>query len=267
VVKERGPLTAGQLTDPRRRDGEWWDRRSVGRVVLEHLFAKGELAAWRTAAFERVYDLPERVLPSAVLAQPTPTVDDAQRGLVTLAGRALGVATVSDLASYYGLKRTATATRVEELVEAGELVPTRVEGWDAPAYLTRQSRLSRPRRTGATLLSPFDSLVWDRARTRRLFGFDYRIEVYVPAPARRFGYYVLPLLVGETIVGRLDVKADRKASTLRVVASYLESGADDHAVAPATAIELDSMQRWLGLDRLAVAAKGSLAPSLRRAVR
>jgi len=183
-VRERGPLRASQLSDPRRRDGEWWGRRSVGRQALEFLFTKGELAAWRTTGFERVYDLPERVIPAAILSQPTPPTDEAHRRLLALAAGSLGVATLGDLASYYLVKQQPAKARVAELLDAGELVEVTVEGWRDNAYMLPNARPRPPARQHATLLSPFDSLIWERSRTRRLFGFDYRIEVYTP-PADR----------------------------------------------------------------------------------
>ena len=263
-VTDRGPLTAAQLTDPRRRDGEWWERRSVGRQALEGLFADGELAAWRNTRFERVYDLPERVIPPAVLAVPTPPVEEAHRRLLVLAASSLGVGTVRDLAGYYLLPTRTAKARVAELVEAGELVQVTVEGWREPAYALPDARPVRPTRAHATLLSPFDSLIWERRRTAEVFGFDYRIEVYVPAPQRTYGYFVLPLLLGDEVVARLDLKADRKGSVLRVNAAFLEPGADESETAAAALAELDALRRWLGLGDLAVAPRGDLAPALQR---
>ena len=264
-VRDRGPLTAGQLADPRRRDGEWWDRRSFGRVTLEYLFMRGELAGWRTASFERVYDLPERVIPDAVRAVPTPPAAEAQRQLLLVAARALGVATVRDLAGYYVLNPKVARTRVPELVDAGELVEVSVEGWSEAAYALPNARPKRPTRANATLLSPFDSLIWDRSRALRLFGFDYRIEVYVPEPRRKHGYFVLPLLLGDQLVARFDLKADRRASVLQVRGSYAEAGVDADHVAAAAAVELDALRAWLQLDGMAIARRGNLAPAMRRA--
>jgi uncharacterized protein len=265
-VRDRGPLRASQLSDPRRRDGEWWGRRSVGRQALEFLFTNGELAAWRTAAFERVYDLPERVIPAAVLSQPTPPVDEAHRRLLALSARSLGVATISDLAGYYLLKQKTAKARVAELLDTGELVEVAVEGWGDTAYMLQNVRLRRPTRQHATLLSPFDSLIWERTRTRRLFGFDYRIEVYTPAPLRTYGYFVLPLLQGDQLVARLDLKADRKTSTLGVASAFIEPGADPDSVAAAAATELDALRGWLELGGIAVERRGNLAGRLRRAM-
>lgn len=265
-VAEGGPMSAGMLSEPRRRDGEWWDRRSVGRQALEHLFERGQLAAWRTPSFERVYDLPERVLPPDVLAAPTPSAEDAQRALLGQAADALGVATARDLADYFRIRTTEARSGVRELVEAGELVRLEVEGWSEPGYARPGVAPTRPRRSHATLLSPFDSLIWDRARTERLFGFQYRIEIYTPAAERRHGYYVLPVLLGDELVGRLDLKADRRLGALRVVASYAEADVDHDQVASAIAPELAAMSTWLGTEGVDVAGRGDLAPALVAAV-
>jgi uncharacterized protein YcaQ len=264
-VRDRGPLTAGKLTDPRRRDGEWWNRRSFGRVALEYLFAKGDLAAWRTPDFERVYDLPERVVPDIVRTLPTPSIDEAHRRLLVLAAQSLGVATIRDLANYYVLKPRVTKVRVAELVEAGDLTQMTVDGWSEPGYSVPNARPRPPSRRHATLLSPFDSLIWDRSRTLRVFGFDYRIEVYVPAAKRKYGYFVLPLLIGDQLAARFDLKADRRTSTLQVRGSYVEAGTDPNAVARAAAVELHELRGWLRLDRIVVARRGNLAAAVRRA--
>jgi uncharacterized protein YcaQ len=264
-VRDRGPLTAGQLADPRRRDGEWWDRRSFGRVTLEYLFLRGELAGWRTASFERVYELPERVIPDEVRALPTPPADEAQRQLLLIAARSLGVATMRDLAGYYVINPKLARQRVAELVAAGELVEVSVEGWSEAAYTLPNARARRPTRATATLLSPFDSLIWDRSRALRLFGFDYRIEVYVPEPRRKYGYFVLPLLLEDQLVGRFDLKADRKASVLQVRGSYVEPGVAVSRVATAAAGELDALREWLQLDGMVIARRGNLATALRKA--
>jgi uncharacterized protein len=266
-VRDRGPLSASRLTDPRRRDGQWWARRSVGRVALEWLFVHGELAAWRTPSFERVYDLPERVFAASVLSQPTPPIEEAHRRLLLIAARSLGVATVRELASCYRIKPGLAKARLAELVEAGELAAVSVEGWPEPAYMTHDARVARPSRDQAALLSPFDSLIRDRDRARRLFGFDYTIEVYTPAPDRRFGYFVLPILLGDRLIGRLDLKADRKGSALVVAAAFVEPNEDAETAAPAVAAELDLMRRWLGLASIAVGERGDLALPLHAAVR
>lgn len=265
-VAERGPLTAGELDDPRRRDGEWWDRRSVGRQALEYLFERGQVAAWRTPSFERVYDLPERTLPPEVLAAPTPSADDAKRALLGRAADALGVATVRDLADYFRIRGSEAKAGVHELVEAGELARVDVEGWSEPGYVRPGAAPTRPRRRHATLLSPFDSLIWDRARTERVFDFSYRIEIYTPASKRRYGYYVLPVLLGDELVGRLDLKTDRKLGALQVLAAHAEPGVDLSDAAAAIAPELGTMSAWLGADCVLVADRGELAPALTSAV-
>jgi len=265
-VRERGPLTAGELADPRRRDGEWWDRRSLGRQAMEVLFAEGRLAGWRGPNFERRYDLPERVVPAAVLASPTPSVDDAHRQLLLLAARSQGIGTVRDLADYYRIKLRPATARVAELVDAGDLDHVEVEGWRQPGYVVPGARPRRPTREDAALLTPFDSLIWERARTTRLFGFDYRIEVYTPAAKRTFGYYVLPMLLGDELVARFDLKADRSGRTLLVQAAHIEADADTGAVATAASSELGRLATWLGLDAVDVKPRGDLAPALASAV-
>src|SRR5207244_10247240 len=178
---------------------------------------------------------------------------------VAMAAGSLGVATVRDLAVYYWLRPADARARVAELVESGELRPVAVQGWKDPGYVTAAiRRATGPSRTHATLLSPFDSLIWDRPRTLRLFDFDYRIEVYVPEPQRRYGYYVLPLLLDDRLVGRFDLKADRKASLLRVQSAHVDAGADLSAVAAAAAHELRALATWRGLTDVAVARRGNL---------
>jgi uncharacterized protein YcaQ len=260
-------LAASQLSDPRPGNGDWWERRGLGRRALEHLFARGEVAAWRSPSFERVYDLPDRVVPAEVRARPTPTADEAHRELLRLAARSYGVATATDLAGYHMLKPRLAKPRLAELVEEGALVEVTVEGWTEPAYVLPDARWPRSGRSHATLVSPFDSLVWDRRRTQRVFGFDYRIEVYVPPSQRRYGYYVLPLLVGDALVARLDLKADRKASTLRVVGAFAEAGVASDAIAVLAVAELHAMRAWLGLDVLDIGARGDLAGALAAAAR
>ncbi len=266
-VAARGASTARELDDsgPRRRDHWGWNW-SETRKAMDYLFACGDLAvAGRTSSFEIRYDLPERVLPAAVLEQPVPAEDEAVRELVRRAAVSHGVATVPCLGDYYRLGAKAARPAVEELVGAGELLPVRVEGWDRPAYLHRDARLPR-RVEAATLLSPFDPVVWERARTESLFDFRYRIEIYVPRHQRVHGYYVLPFLLGEDLVARVDLKADRPARTLLVEAAHSEPGAPRHT-AHALAAELRRLAGWLGLESVVVAERGDLAAGLGREVR
>jgi len=262
-VAARGPIGAGDLDGDRpRRTGPWWDWHD-GKVALEWLFWTGQVTTADRRGFERRYDLTERVLPRAVLAAPTPSVQDGQRELVRVAARACGVATEADLRDYFRLTPAESRARVGELTEAGELLPVRVRGWRQPAYLHAAAKM--PRRAGArALLSPFDSLVWERARTERLFGFRFRLEIYTPAPRRVHGYYVLPFLLGSSLVARVDVKADRGAGTLRVLGSYAEQAAPAET-GTELAAELRSLAGWLGLDRVEVQDRGDLAADLQRA--
>ena len=235
--------------------------------MLEVLFWAGRLAvADRRSTFERLYDMAERVIPQPVLDTPTPPIEEAHRGLLLHAARAMGVATVKDLADYFRMKATESRPRIAELVEDGALVPVNVEGWKDPAYLAPDARV--PRSVDAqALLSPFDSLIWERARTERLFGMHLRIEIYTPAPKRVYGYYVLPFLLGDALVGRVDLKADRAAGSLLALGAFLEPGASAAAVAPALADELRSMAEWLELDRVVVSDHGDLASALSRTLR
>jgi uncharacterized protein YcaQ len=264
-VREAGPLKASDLSAPRPdRAGAMWNWHDH-KIALEWLFFSGQITAThRTTAFEKVYDLPERVLPSDILATPTPDPADAVRELVRTAARALGVATERDLRDYFRLRPEATRQAIAELEEGGALLPVEVAGWGAPAWLDPEARRPRWIRARA-LLSPFDSLVWERPRVERMFGFRYRLEIYTPAAKRVHGYYVLPFLLGDQLVARVDLKADRQAGVLRVQAAHGEEGIDRPAVAAALADELRLMADWLALDDVDVLERGDLAHDLRRA--
>ncbi|MEA2754322.1 MAG: uncharacterized protein QOJ54_611 [Aliidongia sp.] len=261
-VRSRGPLAASDLERRGNSTGPWWGW-SDGKRALEYLFWSGRLTTATRRNFERVYDLPERVLPQSVLRARVPEQAEAQRQLLLIAARALGVATEPDLRDYFRLKPVDSRPRLAELVEAGQLLPVTVEGWSHPAYLHPDAKL--PRRIEAkTLLSPFDPLIWERARTERIWDFRYRIEIYTPAPKRQYGYYVLPFLLGESLVGRVDLKADRVGGVLRVLASHAEPGVEVEQAAPALLDALRDMAGWLGLERIEVMPRGDLAETLRR---
>jgi len=261
-VREAGPLKASDLAEPKpERPGTMWNWHA-GKVALEWLFFTGAVTAThRTTAFEKVYDLTERVLPPDVLRAPTPDPADAVRELVRTAARALGVATERDLRDYFRLRPAAAQAALAELADAGELQAVDVAGWGVPAWLDPTARRPRWIRARA-LLSPFDSLIWERPRVERVFGFRYRLEIYTPAAQRVHGYYVLPFLLGDALVARVDLKADRQAGVLRVQSAHAEDGVDRPAVAVALAEELRLMADWLELDDVMVVDRGDLAAEL-----
>jgi uncharacterized protein YcaQ len=263
LVADEGPIRAGDTGFSRGQPaaGQMWNWHA-GKVALEHLFYTGQIMAARRINFERHYDLAERVLPAAILDTPTPSREDAQRELVRISAAALGVATEPDLGDYFRLPRADSKTRVAELVAAGELEPVEVRGWGAPAYRWHEAPRPRPIR-GRALLSPFDPLIWFRPRVERLFGFHYRIEIYVPAPQRVYGYYVLPFLLDDALVARVDLKSDRQAGVLRVQGAFAEPNVDTGRVAAELAGELHATAGWLGLDGgVVVMPNGDLAPAL-----
>jgi uncharacterized protein YcaQ len=263
-IATRGPLAASDLEMGQKGEGGWWGW-SEGKRAVECLFWTGELTtATRRGTFERVYGLPEKVLPRAVLDAPTPSRDDAHRALYRQAIRAMGIATSKDLRDYFRMPVEGAKARMAELVEEGSLVPVTVKGWREPAYLDPAARW--PRRVEArALLSPFDNLIWFRERTERMFGVRYRIEIYTPAEKRTHGYYVLPFLEGDALTARVDLKSDRKAGTLIVQASHAEPWASD-ATPVRLAEELKLMAGWLGLERVRVERKGDLAGALAEAL-
>jgi uncharacterized protein YcaQ len=252
-VVARGPLSARELAEGGRGRGAWWGW-SDGKRALEYLFWSGRVTTAFRRGFERVYDLTERVLPDAVVSAPSVPTADAQRTLLAIAARALGIATERDLRDYFRIGPEDAKPRAAELVENGTLVPVTVEGWTGTAYLDPTARL--PRRIAArALVSPFDPLLWERSRAERLFGVRYRIEIYTPADKREFGYYVLPFLLGDSLVARLDLKADRHACRLLVHAIHLEPWAAPDEVMPAIGEELRSLAIWLGLDNIVMPAR------------
>ena len=264
-IRAEGPQSAGDLANRaggREGKGGWWGWGET-KDALEWLFWAGHLTTrTRRPTFERIYDLPERVLPAAVLAQSTPDEGEAHRTLIALSARALGVASAGDLRDYFRLGPEDAATAIAALVDDGQLRPVSVEGWGKTGYLHAEVRV--PRRVGArALLAPFDPLVWERSRAERLFGFRYRIEIYVPAELRQHGYYALPFLHGDRLVARVDLKADRAAGHLLVKGVHWEPGATGND-AEALRAELGTLAEWLGLSHDLPGRDLNLDASLRR---
>ena len=274
-IAARGPVSISDLEvhqQAPRQEASWWGWGD-GKRVVEHLFYTGDVTATRRNGFTRFYVLPERWLPASVLALPTPDADDARRELLLIAARAHGVGTARDLADYYRINVPAAAKLLAGLADDGALERVMVEGWAQPAYLHPEARRPRRRLRARALLSPFDSLVWERARTERLFDFRYRIEIYVPADERVYCYHVLPFLLDDLLVGRVDLKADRQAGVLRVRAAWREPAAEAataggrERVAAELAAELAALAAWLDLPGgVEVEPRGDLAPALTAAV-
>jgi uncharacterized protein YcaQ len=277
-VAERGPISAGEVSNGGKSTGKWWGW-SDGKLALEILFNQGRVAVAGRRNFERRYDLPERVLPRTVLDAPSLDARDAKKALLVRAARAMGVGTAKDIAQYFHIdawwdrasvngRRPPAKTQLlfDELVEDGRLEGVTVEGWKQPAYLVPSVKIPRAIDARA-IVSPFDPVLWERKWTKAVFDFEYQIEIYVPAPKRVYGYYVLPFLLGDRFAARVDLKADRKTSTLIAHGAYVEPGFDATIVAAALADELRSMARWLSLDSFRVGSKGNLARPLKRAVR
>ncbi len=267
ILQEHGPSSGGELAihvaEERPRGARGWWGWSESKAALEFLFWSGRITTAARRNFERLYDLVDRVIPSNIMNRRTPPPEEAQRGLVTVAARALGVATEADLRDYFRLPTHEARARIAELVEAGDLMPVTVENWHA--YLHRDAKI--PRRIDAqALVSPFDPLIWERARPERLFGFRYRIEIYTPIHKREHGYYVLPFLLGDKLVARVDLKADRKRGMLHVLSALEEPGVDRSKVADALANELTLLAHWVDLHEISVSDRGTLAGPLRAAI-
>ncbi|MDN5514666.1 MAG: winged helix DNA-binding domain-containing protein [Pseudomonas sp.] len=256
AVRERGALGAGSLSSRTEKAGPWWDW-SAEKTALEWLFAAGEVTVAGRRGFERLYDLPERVIPVEVLNYPDLDEAEAQRRLLLRSADALGVATEKDLRDYYRLDVGDSKQRVAELVEAGELLPVTVQGWRQLAYCRDESRIPRRVRHSA-LLSPFDSLIWERERTERLFGFRYRLEIYTPQAKRVYGYYVLPFLHHERLLARVDLRSERAAGRLAVHAVHLEEAVLSEEARQALGDSLRALAHWLGLDEVWLAPSVSL---------
>jgi uncharacterized protein YcaQ len=276
-IADRGPIAAGEISIAGKSTGPWWGW-SEGRLAVEFLYRQGRVAVAGRRNFERLYDLPERVIPSSILAAPAVAARDAKKELLVRAARAMGVGTAKDIAQYYhvdgwwdrsavGGRRPIVKTQplFDELEEDGRLERVAVEGWKRPGYIVPGMKIPRSIDVHA-IVSPFDPLMWERAWTRAVFDFEYQIEIYVPAPKRVYGYYVLPFLMGDRFAARVDLKADRKTSTLIVHAAYLESGRKETEVAAALADELKRVATWLSLESVTVGRKGDLARALRRTI-
>lgn len=276
-VAERGPMSAGEISIGGRSRGAWWGW-SDGKRAIELLLRQGRVAIAGRRSFERMYDLAERVHPKAVLDAPAVAERDAKKELLVRAARAMGVGTARDIAQYFHVdawwdRSSANGRRppakmqllFDELVEDGRLERAGVQGWKQPAFIVPGARV--PGRIDArAIVSPFDPVLWERKWTRAVFDFEYQIEIYVPAPKRIHGYYVLPFLMGDRFAARVDLKADRKASTLIVHAAWVEAGLNAAAVAAALATELRSMATWLSLESFVVGPRGNLAKALKRAL-
>ena len=264
-IKSRGPLKAGELSDPRPNDGDWWGSRSGAAVALDWLFRIGEVGVRRRPGFVKEYDLLERIVPKDVRRRPTPTFEASLDELLLRSARAHGIASADCLVDYFRLPKKPAKARLAALVEDGRLLETEVEGWKPAAYLDPEARHPRSIRATA-LLSPFDPVVWCRKRIEGLFDFDYRIEIYVPQEKRRWGYYVLPLLMGDRLVARFDLKTDRASRVLEVRAAHLVVGETGLVGAETAGGELEELARFVGADRVRVGRKGSLARTLAKAV-
>lgn len=259
-VTERGPLKAAELDSPRPNEGEWWGSRSVGTLALDYLFRVGEVGIRRVGNFEKVFDLTDRIVPAEIRNQPTPDEDDAMRELLVRAAAALGLGTAACLVDYFRLPKRPAKALIPSLVEDGRLVQCDAEGVSQPVYMHPDAIL--PRSVDArALLSPFDPLVWNRVRGEWIFDFEYRIEIYVPKPKRQYGYYVMPFLLGDRLVGRCDLKTDRDTGTLRVIAAYTEPGVSDD-IAPELADELGQLAQLVGVDSVTVDDTSALGKKL-----
>jgi len=260
-IRDRGPLGAGDIEGGKKGPGGWWGW-SETKEILEWLFWTGAVTTASRRNFERLYDVSERVVPSTILNREV-AKEDAQRELIEIAARALGVATLRDLRDYFRLPTTDTPARIAECVEAGTLVPVSVDGWKQTAYRHRDAVCPRSVKASA-LLSPFDSLIWERQRTERLFDFHFRLEIYTPAHKRIHGYYVLPFLHQGRIAARVDLKSERERGELEVRGGSVEEGVKEKEIVDALREELMSLATWLGLEKVAITSRrGALMKALR----
>ena len=248
-IETDGPAGASSFKDAR-GEGSWWGWSEV-KIALEYLFWSGRLTTLtRTGGFERVYDLPERVFSEAVISEPALAPEDAHRRLLMLSLEAMGVATESDLRDYFRLDLLDTRRALAGLVTEGAMLEIAVDGWKKPAYVLPDARIPRREPPRAALLSPFDSLIWNRERAHRLFDFHYRIEIYTPSHKRVHGYYVLPLLNQGRLVGRADLKADRERGALQVKGEHYEPRVSKSEARAAMTQQLEALAAWLGLGAI-----------------
>ena len=264
-VRNRGELTASDLEGAGKRSGPWWGYTS-GKIAMEWHFAVGTVSIADRRNFARYYDLTERVIPAEYLNGSIPSIEESHREMMRLAVQAHGVGTAEDFADYYHLKNAQAKARLGELAESGEIQMVNVEGWDEPGYAPLNIESTEPANARA-LLTPFDPLVWNRDRIERIFDFFYRIEIYVTEPKRQYGYYVYPFVLDDDLVARVDLKAERDKSVLRVKGAFAEEGQDHENVAANLADELRLMASWLGLERVVAGRKGNLIPELRAALK
>jgi len=261
-LRANGPLAASAIQhDSGRGAGGWWGWSSV-KLGLEYLFGWGEVVSAGRTRFERTYALAEQKLPASVIEQRV-SETDAVRRLMALSARAHGVGTLRDLADYYRIKQGPAAAAMLDLVDSGEVIPVTVDGWKPQGYLHRDARIPRAMNAGA-LLSPFDPVVWERGRAERMFDFHYRIEIYTPEAKRVFGYYSLPILLDDTLIGRIDLKNDRQSRVLRVQSAWREANAPagiEERIVPL----LESTRVWQGLDAVELTGRGDLSASLEAA--
>lgn len=266
-VRDKGTVTGGTLEDPRPMpgDGSGWWHRSLGVMALDWLYRVGDLGVRRQGNFEKVFTPIENIIPAEIRALPTPTPEDALKHLLVQATQAVGVGTAKDIADYFRLSIREVRPVLAELVEDGRILPATVKGWDVPAFADPDAKTPRSI-TGATVLSPFDPVVWFRERAERIWGFEYRIEIYVPEAKRKYGYYVLPVMVDGDLVARLDVKTDRQADVLRIQSSHAEFGHDTLEMAGRVAEAIHDLAALVGVEGIEVSNNGSLAPNLRSTI-
>jgi uncharacterized protein YcaQ len=256
-LKARGPLTTSDFEHPEHeRKGPWWGWSDVKRT-LERMFFCGALVSGGRTKFKRIYALPEQVLPSKLMENP-PSKSEAQKQLLVKSAASHGIGSQKDLADYFRLRSSELTNLLHELVEEGRLLKAQVDGWQVDAYVSPQANLSATAHRATTVLSPFDPVCWNRDRTSRIFGFDYKIEIYVPEPKRQFGYYSLPLLHNGDLIARLDLKSNRQENTLQVKSAWAEDARVSKFPTSAVIKHLEQVAKWQGLQNLEAFDKGNV---------